>query len=422
MIIHQLNLEQFRGLKKAEIQFQPGFNLLVGENGSGKSSVLWAIRVLLSHILRALSNSKEPAINFTENDVARDAATEWPFLTATLEFSLDSLEQFTPLKYSGKKNRSTFREGIAGDPRYQAIETQDRYAFDGSLGNNPKSPKLEQLLAIFYSPHRSLTSEKTISKRKVPGGQLTAYFDALQERELRLGELAERWNNEADLKRSDGSPDRANRAIQQALPVFLDSFSNIRVEGDDKPQLFIDKHGVKLDLTQVSDGERSLLGILMDLTRRLSQANPSLENPAQEAEAVVLIDEIDLHLHPRWQRRIIERLTQTFKKCQFIATTHSPQIIGELPPEQIIILENGQEPYNPDQSFGMDSNWILRHLMDASERDLQIKHELKVIEAMIQDRRFLEASEAINALSKLGQFPELVRLQTRIDRIRRLGK
>lgn len=423
MIIHQLSLDQFRGLKKAEFQFKPGFNLLVGENGSGKSSVLWSIRVLLSHLLRALSNSKEPAINFTENDVARDATTEWPFLTATIELSLDSLGQFTPLKYFGQKNRSSFREGIAGDPRNQVVETQDRYDFDGSLGNNPKSPKAEQLLAIFYSPHRSLTSEKSTSKRKVPGGQLAAYYDALQERDLRLGEVAKLWAKEAELKKTDGLPDRANTAIQQALPVFLDGFSNIRVEGHDDPRLFVDKHGVKLDLTQVSDGERSLLAILMDLTRRLSQANPSLDNPAQEAEAVVLIDEIDLHLHPRWQRKIVERLTRTFQKCQFIATTHSPQIIGELPPDQVIILEAGQKPYHPDQSLGMDSNWILRYLMDVPTRKTDVDQELDHITDLIKQENFDEAIGVIDALrERVGEFPELIRLQTRIDRIRLLGE
>ncbi|MDK2408580.1 AAA family ATPase [Aphanizomenon sp. PH219] len=424
MIINQLDLNQVRGFQRAILNFQPGFNLLVGENGTGKSTVLWSLRVILSHIFKTLSFSKEPVINFTEHDISSDPTQQWPFLSAKLNFNLDVDGLSIPLIYDVQKNRQNYIEGKAGQPREQVVDTPDVYKFLKSVAI-PNSDRFEQQpIAVFYSAHRSIASEKSVSKRKTIGSKYSAYMEALQERELMLGEVAELWHKEAELNRTDGFPERANTAITQALPIFLNGFSNLRVEGDQKRRLFVDKYGVKLDLTQISDGERSLLAILMDLTRRLSQANPSLQNPAKEAKSIVLIDEIDLHLHPRWQRTIVEKLSETFPNCQFIATTHSPQIIGELPQEKIIFLENGKPPYHPSQALGMDSNWVLTNLMHVDDRKTLINNELVEITQLIKREQYEKATDKIDALriQVKGAFPELVRLQSRIDRIRLLGE
>ena len=81
------------------------------------------------------------------------------------------------------------------------------------------------------------------------------------------------------------------------------------------------------EFSQLSDGERGILALVLDLTRRLAQANPHLDDPAAEAEAVVLIDEIDLHLHPTWQRTIMAYLSERFPRTQFVVTAHSPLVV-----------------------------------------------------------------------------------------------
>jgi predicted ATP-binding protein involved in virulence len=186
----------------------------------------------------------------------------------------------------------------------------------------------------------------------------------------------------------------------------------------------LDKNGVTLDIYQLSEGERGTLALVLDLARRLTQANPELEDPLTEGKALVLIDEIDLHLHPKWQRTIVERLERTFPSCQFIATTHSPQILGEVEPEKIYFLETGKQPYRQNQSLGMDSNWILRHLMGASELDKETDKDLERIANLIQERNFSEATQEISDLRERirGESPQTVRLQTRIDRIKRIGR
>lgn len=131
-------------------------------------------------------------------------------------------------------------------------------------------------------------------------------------------------------------------------------------------------------VNQLSDGEKCLLAMVGDLARRLAIANPGLSDQLQ-GKGVVLIDEIELHLHPKWQREIIPALTRTFPNCQFIVTTHSPQVVSHVKPQRIYILEkidNGIVAKRPSSSFGRDSNSILEDLMDVPERPQHIKDRL----------------------------------------------
>jgi predicted ATP-binding protein involved in virulence len=137
-----------------------------------------------------------------------------------------------------------------------------------------------------------------------------------------------------------------------------------------------------------------------------------------------MIDELDLHLHPKWQRTIVDKLSKTFPKCQFIATTHSPLIVGEVPPENIIILEEGKAPYRPDQSLGMDTNWILRFLMGTDEREFTALQILRDITNQINDENYEKAEEMIAEARKMfrGEDATLIDLQAQIDQIRFLGE
>jgi predicted ATP-binding protein involved in virulence len=130
---------------------------------------------------------------------------------------------------------------------------------------------------------------------------------------------------------------RSIRALDKALHTFLEEFGTVEITSQ-PPWLRIRKQSHRLDPTQLSDGERSFLAIVGDLIRRLSLANPELKNPLLGA-GVVLIDELELHLHPKWQREVVEKLRTTFPNIQFITTTHSPFIIQSLRPGELINLD-----------------------------------------------------------------------------------
>ena len=129
-----------------------------------------------------------------------------------------------------------------------------------------------------------------------------------------------------------------------------------------------------------------------------------------------MIDEIDLHLHPQWQRQIVRNLTMAFPRCQFIATTHSPQVIGEIEHDRVHILtEDGT--FSPTHSFGVDSSRVLEEVMEADPRNSEVKDLLSRASALIDRERFEEARELFDKLvERLGSNDaDVVGLGTLLD-------
>lgn len=416
MLLKKLTLTNVRAFSHAEITFQPGMNLIVGINGVGKSTILESIRMVLAAALPKFSRSSSTRkVKFVPNDIKKSANQ----LEARLRLQVANIPINCELQYADNK---------------QSLKLEP---YNPNILNLLKNDA-DQPLAVYFSPRRALSSiNKPID---TTSGIALAFLDALDHRELRLMEFADFLLVYNTLIAENPPESRLHQTAQQSIDTlnaaitgFIDCCSDIRafrlITADYRKStpktettLLINKAGVSLDIRQLSDGERGMLALVLDLARRLTIANPTLEDPLQ-GKAVVLIDELDLHLHPKWQRTIVQKLTTTFPNCQFIATTHSPQIIGEVSPESIILLEEGQPPMRPDQSIGMDTDWILKYLMDAPTRNQKTEQELNRIAELIETEDYDEATDAIDHLREtIGEFPELVRLQTRIDRLQLLGE
>jgi predicted ATP-binding protein involved in virulence len=271
-------------------------------------------------------------------------------------------------------------------------------------------------LAVLFSTNRAVPSERAPGKNVAAGGIAAAFADAFANRELRLGEFAAWMRVQEALKSERASAGRALAAFEDAVTRFLPGYSHLRVAGDERPRLLIDRGGTTVAVRQLSDGERGTLALVLDLTRRLAQANPEMTDPAAEAEAVVLIDEIDLHLHPKWQRQIVRNLTAAFPRCQFIATTHSPQVIGEVEHDRIQIIADGQV-YSPTHSYGVDSSRVLEEVLDADPRTEAVGDLLAKISGAIGQHQFPQARELlVQLVGKLGEDdPEVTRIRTLLD-------
>ena len=259
-------------------------------------------------------------------------------------------------------------------------------------------------------------------RSRTTGGRATAYAEGLLPRPLRVGQFAEWMRVQKALAKEQSAAERYLRVLQSAVERFLPTYHNLRPASEGSLRLQIDRGGVPLEVGQLSDGERGVLALVLDLARRLSQANPSLDDPLSEGQAVVLIDEIDLHLHPKWQRQIVRKLTRTFPRCQFIATSHSPQVVASVDPEQVHHLAP-TDIVRPDRSRGMDSNWILRHLMEADDRPKDAKVILESVERSVEKGAFAEARAAISEAKKEGfDLPEWSVLEARIARLEILAE
>jgi predicted ATP-binding protein involved in virulence len=173
----------------------------------------------------------------------------------------------------------------------------------------------------------------------------------------------------------------------------------------------VEKAGDRLSFDQLSTGEQTIIALVGDLARRLVMANPELNNPL-EGDGVVLIDEIDLHLHPSWQKKILPLLSKTFPNCQFIVTTHSPLVLSRLAPNDIFILSANEnksiQAEHPLLAKGLTVNDILSGLMDeTANRDDMAEEKLNAINQALEDE---DTKTAKNLLAELRIYLDGVNL------------
>jgi predicted ATP-binding protein involved in virulence len=194
-------------------------------------------------------------------------------------------------------------------------------------------------------------------------------------------------------------------------------FTNLKVKKDRRltiySSLVIHKDNKELELSQLSAGEKMILSTVIDIAHRLTLANPSLENPLK-GQGVVLIDEIDLHLHPQWQREVVPALLSTFPNVQFIVTTHSPQVLSKIEKKHTFLIENGLIVDNPSNTCGKDSNSILNQVFKTDERPTDIKQKIKECSRLFDRGDYEKGKIILDELTKIlgSDDPEIVEANT----------
>lgn len=409
MKVKCLKMTSFRGIGDLTLEFPDNEpTVFIGVNGVGKSSILDCLAILLSWLIariqfdanargtfirrqdgplvsgrqQDLGNGRsfspqdiknggnethnEITISFDSQEVKWSINTVQTGLTIKLEKELDNLDQ------------------VANKTRHQWEESSE--------ANIP--------VVVYYPVNRAVLNIPLKIPEEHLFKQIDAYAQALEGVQIGFGTFFPWFRALEDLENEQrrDDPDYRNRqleAVRQAIYSLLDGFSNLRVRRSPL-RMTVTKQGQELIVNQLSDGEKGLLALVGDLAGRLAIANPSLAAPLQ-GSGVVLIDEIELHLHPKWQREIIPALTRTFPNCQFIVTTHSPQVISQVKPDGIFILEKTEEGIiarRPESSYGRDSNRILEDLMDVPERPQRIKDELRQLFRLI-DKGDIEGAKQL---------------------------
>ncbi len=206
----------------------------------------------------------------------------------------------------------------------------------------------------------------------------------------------------------------ALKNVRQAIEYFT-NFKNPRIRRQGIPTMIVEKDGEELDVNQLSQGEKSLLALVGDIARRLAILNPSLDNPL-EGEGVVMIDEVDLHLHPKWQHDLVDKLVQTFPNVQFILTTHSPHIISDRSDILVYALDDGELTQVPN-IYGEDVNTVLTKVFDVPVRDKEVQQEFDNIAELIANHEFDKAEKNIIRLEKeMPQNLELLRCRLHLTK------
>jgi predicted ATP-binding protein involved in virulence len=411
MRIKELHLENFRGFEKLDIVFPEDSNVAVfiGENGSGKTTVLDAIVFLLQiKIFQNYCVGKKNGIIHQKTDVSNTSLLD----SLVLKLSLDDfISSLYPITYSpnaqytvdeNTTNKPFFLSLYYARGKEQHLEfLEDKIPLHSGILYSPRNwNELKHNYEKANSPYNDAFGINLIDPRKAQN-DFEQWFFSLENNELQS--IFDNKDFKFRLPELE--------TFRNVISTFFSNFNDIkidRIKGNrekgvkvfDKTDNWIElnKNGDKLRLSQLSAGEQALLMFIVDITRRLLQINSnSTAEQIIQSSGIILIDEIELHLHPKWQRNILPALTKTFPNVQFIVTTHSPQIVSSVPNESIFVLKDNQLITNDFYSEGRDANAILQEAFGLEKRPKEFSDKLASFYQFLekQDAESLQKAEAI---------------------------
>ena len=425
MKIKTLNLTHFRGAVALRLTFDDRLNVFFGANGAGKSTVLDAVALMLSWAVNRIRHAGASGRPIVEQDIANGKSN------ASIELICQAAGKSIAWKllksregHPASVEKSGFQELTA-----YARSLQNRLAESDEQSNIPLLVHYPVNRAVLDIPLRirekhRFTLLSAYDEALNGGANFRSFFEWFREREDLENENRKYQN---DLIKPEGYcfPDRQLEAVRGAMSQFLPEFSNLTVRRNPL-RMEVEKQGQRLSVNQLSDGEKCMIALIGDLARRLAIANPALDAPLQGI-GVVLIDEIDLHLHPKWQRLVVPRLLEVFPCCQFIISTHSPHVITHVQPESLYLLHQtskGIEAEKPRESYGKSADRILEDLMGLdTTRPSLVDAELHKVFQTIEGGALNDARNLIEMLRKaIGDDPELVKAEVLIRRKEIIGK
>ena len=410
MKIESLSILDFRGIRDLTLTFGDGLNVLLGVNGAGKSAVLDCAAKLLSRFIGRIRSASGTGHHFADSDINNHAS-----------FTRNN----GAVSIRGKRVQWTVAKARRGHRAQASTNVAELKMFAAKLHDDlANEPSTSLPTAVHYPVNRAVLDVPLPTRKRTRFDRMAAYDGAL------AGDGSFRSFFEWFLDREDSKKhlhadcserrDPQLQAVRTAVESVLPGLNDLRVERF-PTRMVVSKDGEELAVIQLSQGEKCLLAMVGDLARRVAMANPHMPNPL-EAEAVVLIDELALHLHPAWHRLVPTALTATFPNAQFIASTNSPTIVSLLPPERVWTLTRNEVrtvATRPGATYGQRTGRILEDIMGVPDRPQEVSDQIADLFQTIDEGRLDEAVQQRDALQcVLGGDPDIVRAGTLIHRRR----
>ena len=425
MFIQSIQLQNFRSVSSLTIKLSERLNVFAGINGAGKSTILDATAILLSWLANRIKTAGASGRPIKESDIQNNSSSS--VLSADLSDESVIVQLGTSKTRPGmsKKEKSFDLSGL----NEKIKQFQKDITENNGKTNLPLLAYCPVHRAVLDIPLRirnqhSFSILETYDESLTSGANFRTFFEWFRNQEDIENENR-RYINSLIPPENFEFPDKQLEAVRNALSIFMPNFKNWTVRR--RPlQMEVDKDGQTLIVNQLSDGEKCLMAMVGDIARRMALANPLLDNPLH-GDGIVLIDEVDLHLHPLWQRMMIPRLLETFPNCQFLISTHSPHVLTHVQPQNIFMLHTEDGKFiceHPQESYGKTSERILEDLMglETTRPDI-VKNALKALFVRLQKGDIEQAKNDIKLLQQeIGEDPELVKAQVLIKRKELIGK
>lgn len=376
MLIRKLHIQNFRRFDELNLSFEDDLTVLVARNGQGKSSVLDAIRVLVGPYVGAfdygVSNGFEPLDCRRSSSPDTDSGKEhWP-IRVEGTFSLRP----SPVPDLEYEEVQVVRE-LGGIKRKTTTKDASKLIECGRIYQNLIHSGLTESWFVLpvvahYGPGRLWKLHKDTTRKKVLTlNRSYGYQDCLSPSSN--FKQAQEWVYRATLAKFQqierGEPDEWGRrinSIQSAVDAALEAegWSHFQYSFDfEQLSMFHPEHG-RLPVGAMSSGVQAVVSLVVDLAFRCLRLNSvHAEDALSVSYGIVLIDEIEQHLHPDWQQRILPSLRKIFPRIQFIVATHSPEVLSTVESEQIRILEDGECTLPPAGTLGAESHRLLKDVL-----------------------------------------------------------
>lgn len=463
MKLKKLEISNFRCFESLSIDLDEQLTVLVARNGQGKSSVLDAVRIGLWSFVGgfdlAHTGYNDPANAISVNDVRMTRIKHDSTIRHDQIARYDEMVRQLPCKITlqGSFNLNVIDNEDRGklwiwsrsrESEAPRTQTKDDYACKSihSLASltqfdirNTEGPIINLPAAGYYGTGRLWSKKRLTENKKSKGKQNTSFYMRLFGYRDCLAPSSSYkhfadwftwifecfWEDKIN-KSEKGSSFETNlvwsntiQVVQQVTDSLLHETGwhtlEYSVSREKSLVLKHEDHGT-LKVEQLSDGIRNVLGMVGDIAYRCLKLNPHLGlNAAKESSGVVMIDEIDMHLHPKWQQTILGNLIKAFPKIQFIVTTHSPQVISTVPGHQIRILDGNQVYIPGEGTQGAEASRILNEVFGVELRaqHLEIVQKLNRYLELIDNDKW-DTEEALTLRQTLdewsrGNEPELVK-------------
>ena len=440
MRIDSIHLTNYRCHASLLVEFRSGFSVIAGVNGSGKTSLLRAICDALAVLPNFMSTRNAHYQALSEANVARvktEVANgnyrfepQYPVAIVATGVAFE-----TACTWTTQKTSQASHANFSGQSPGHIWHEKQGHLAQPEGGDDPQHPL--PMIAFYRAnrhwnqpqPHEMRAATERISRTD---GYASWWDASLDSNALQLWVIAkslERLQISSESRTpfdEIGSDELA--LVNRALAMAVEGVKGLWYDLRQKSVLieWVDTTDSRRDPTafeNLSDGQRAVIGLVADIARRMCVLNPQLgQAVTNETPGVVLVDELDIHLHPRWQRILINGLKRAFPKLQFIAASHSPQVLGELRPEEIILLRPSGTAH-PQASYGLTSSQVLEQIMDADARTPEIDKLLSEVFELLERRDLEPAKAKIQALEDAAPgISELAGAQALLHRKEVLGR
>lgn len=412
--------------------------MLVGKNGSGKTTVLEAIAIALGtwfvgfNIVNAKGINKrtDPLRKAYQIGATDDVQTQFPVeieAWGKIEESKDQIlhwkrELYTP---TGTMTTKDAKEIVEYAAEYQKAISEGR-------------TDIYLPMVAYYGTGRlwDYHRQKRTDVFKV-SSRTNGYIDCLDGTAnvklmmdwFQIMTINKYQRQEENLE-SNPELDTVYLAMEKCL-TNLSGYSDVKIRynmGTQELDVYYseqDKQRMRIPLNQLSDGYKGMISLVADIAYRMATLNPQLGTEVlSKGDGVVLIDEVDLHLHPAWQQKVIDNLMNIFPKVQFIVSTHAPAIISSVKTDKLRILSNKEVCMTANQVYGKDVNSVMKEIMGVNDRPDQFVELFEKFYRLLSEKKYDEAGAVLDKLDEERGYhdPEIVKCRVKLKLERMRGK